>query len=146
MAGDPAAGGSLLERRRIRLGYWWGPNSVTKGGAAGCASLPLKFIEGVNNVAQQMESIGDLNGKRCPDTYSLADPITTVTRDDLGAGVRSQPTRKCGGLVVWQHVDWTSNCQIDQEQSVAQRSAVQGEFVHTQFGGRHIYSERLTPQ
>jgi len=60
---------------------------VAESGTAGGTPLALQFIEGINDVAQQVETIGDLNRGRRSQTDSLSDPVAAVTRDDLGTGV-----------------------------------------------------------
>jgi hypothetical protein len=60
---------------------------VAEGGTAGRMPLALQFIDGVNDVAQQVEAIGDLNRGRRSQTHSLSDAVTAVAGDDLGAGV-----------------------------------------------------------
>ena len=57
----------------------------TTGGAA----LALELIKRIHDVAEEMESIGYLNGVWCAEFDSISDAESAVTRDDLGTGVLS---------------------------------------------------------
>jgi hypothetical protein len=60
--------------------------------AAGGAALALELIERIHDVAQEMESIGNLDCFRCAPTNSISDAEPAVTRHDSGAGVLSEPS------------------------------------------------------
>ena len=62
---------------------------MAKSGAAGGTPLTLKFIQGINNVAQKVKPISDLTRGWRPHAHALAHPVPAVTRDDLGTGMRS---------------------------------------------------------
>ena len=60
---------------------------MAESGAAGRAALALELIECIHDVAQKMESIGNLDCFRSTPTNSISDAQTAVTRHDFGAGV-----------------------------------------------------------
>jgi hypothetical protein len=104
------------------------------------------LIKRVHDVAQEMESIGYLNGVRCAQTHSISDPKTAVTRDDLGTRMVSKPRRQGCRLIVRQNIDRPPNCQVDQQQAITQRPSVQCEIIDTQLCRRGTDTERLVAQ
>jgi hypothetical protein len=85
---------------------------VTECGAAGSASLTFELIERIHNIAEEMKAVSNLNRVGCAQTYAIADAETAVTRDDLGAGVCTEPRRQGCGLIVRQHVDGPTHRQV----------------------------------
>jgi hypothetical protein len=86
---------------------------VPKRSTTSGAPLALEFIERVDDVAQKMEAIGNLDCGRRAQAHSLSDPMAAVACDDLGTGMRSQPTRQSSGFVVRQNINRSSNRQIN---------------------------------
>ena len=111
--------------------------------AAGSAALALALIKRIHDVAEEMESISSLNGAWCAEPDSISDAESTVTRDDLGAGMLSQPTRQGRSFIVGQHVNRSANCQVHQEQAIAQRSSMQRKIIHPQLCRRFTHREFL---
>jgi hypothetical protein len=58
-------------QRAIARAAGWSPNAVTKRDAAGGTPLTLKVIEGIDDLAQQMEAIGDLDCGGRAEAHSL---------------------------------------------------------------------------
>jgi hypothetical protein len=114
----------------------------TSGGAA----LTLELIERIHDVAEEMESIGYLNGVWCAESDSISDAEATVTRDDLGTGMLAQPTRQRRRFIVGQHVNGSVCRQVHQEQAIAQWSSVQREIIHPELRRRLTQRELLVPQ
>jgi hypothetical protein len=119
---------------------------VAESGAAGGAALALELIERIHDVAQEMESIGNLNGVWSAESDSVSDAEPTVTGDDLGTGMLSQPSRQSRRFVVGQHVDGSAYRQVHQEQAIAQWSSVQREIIHPQLRRRLTHRELLVAQ
>jgi len=119
---------------------------VAESGAAGGAALPLELIECIHGVAEEMESIGYLNGVWCAQSDSISDAESTITRNDLGTRMLSQPTRQGCRFIVGQHVNGPADSQVDQEQAIPQWPSVQREIIHPQLRGRLTHSELLVAQ
>ena len=119
---------------------------MAESGAAGAPPLALELIERIHDVAQEVKSIGDLNGVRRAESDPISDAESTVARDDLGTGMRAQPTRQGRRFIVGQHVNGAAYGQVHQEQAVAQWSSVQREIIHPQLRRRLIHSELLVAQ
>ena len=85
--------------------------SQTAGGAA----LALELIERIHDVAEEMESICYLNGVWCAKSDSISDAESTITRDDLGTGMLSQPCRQGCRFIVGQHVNGPADSQVHQK-------------------------------
>jgi len=119
---------------------------VAESGAAGGAALPLELIECIHGVAEEMESIGYLNGVWCAQSDSISDAESTITRNDLGTRMLSQPTRQGCRFIVGQHVNGPADSQVDQEQAISQWPSVQREIIHPQLRGRLTHSELLVAQ
>jgi hypothetical protein len=119
---------------------------VAESGAAGGAALALQLIKRVDHVAEEMKSISNLNRVWCAQTHAISDAETTVTRDDLGAGMFAQPIRQSRRFVVGQHVYGSAYRQVYQQQAIAQWSSVQREIVHPQLRRRLTHSEVLVAQ
>ncbi len=119
---------------------------MAESGAAGGAALPLELIECIHGVAEEMESIGYLNGVWCAQSDSISDAESTITRNDLGTRMLSQPTRQGCRFIVGQHVNGPADSQVDQEQAIPQWPSVQREIIHPQLRGRLTHSELLVAQ
>jgi len=119
---------------------------VAESGAAGGAALALELIECIHGVAEEMESIGYLNGVWCAQSDSISDAESTITRNDLGTRMLSQPTRQGCRFIVGQHVNGPADSQVDQEQAIPQWPSVQREIIHPQLRGRLTHSELLVAQ
>jgi len=104
------------------------------------------LIKRIHDVAQKMESIGNLNRVWGAQSHAISDAETTITRYDLRTGMLSQPTRQGRRFIVGQHVDRAAYCQVHQEQSIAQWSSVQREVVHSQLRRRLTHGELLVAQ
>jgi hypothetical protein len=87
---------------------------MAESGAAGGPTLALELIECIHDVAQEMKSIGYLNGVRRAQSESISDAESTVTRDDLGAGMLAQPSRQGRRFIVGQHVN-TGRFEVQRE-------------------------------
>jgi len=111
---------------------------VTESRATGGAPLALELIESVDHVAQEMESIGNLNRVRCAQAHAISDAETTVARDDLGTRMFAKPGRESCRFIVRQHVNRPTNSQVDQQQAIAQRPSVQREIIHSQRRGASL--------
>jgi hypothetical protein len=71
---------------------------MPEGRTTGRPALALELIERIDHVAQEMESIGYLDGVWCAESDSISDAESAVVRDDTGTGMLAQPTRQgCGG-------------------------------------------------
>src|SRR6266851_3355556 len=93
-----------------------------------------------------MKSISNLNRAWCAQTHTISDAETTVTRDDLGAGMFAQPSRQGRRFIVGQHVYGSAYRQVYQQQAVAQWSSVQREIIHPQLRRRLTHREVLVAQ
>src|SRR6266540_2722132 len=82
-----------------------------------------------------MESIGYLNGVWCAQSDSISDAESTITRNDLGTRMLSQPTRQGCRFIVGQHVNGPADSQVDQEQAIPQWPSVQREIIHPNSAG-----------
>jgi hypothetical protein len=96
------------------------------------------LIKRIDHVAEEMESIGNLNGVWCAQTHTVSDAETAVTRDDLGTRMLSNPARQGCRLIVGQHVNRPTNGQVDQEQAITQRPSVQREVIHPNSAGASL--------
>ena len=97
---------------------------MAESGAAGGAALALQLIKRIDHVAEEMKSISNLNRVWCAQTHAISDAETTVTRDDLGAGMFAQPIRQGRRFIVGQHVYGSAYRQVYQQQAIAQWSSV----------------------
>ena len=70
-------------------------------------------LQGVAQVAQQMETVGDLHGFRRAETSSFGIAAGAVTGDDLYAGMISQPGGNGLGVAIGQQVDGPVPLQIE---------------------------------
>jgi hypothetical protein len=104
---------------------------VAESGAAGGAALTLDLIERIHDVAEKMESIGNLDRVGCAQTHTVSDAESAITCHDFGAGMFAKPGRQGCGLIVGQYVNRPSDCQVHQHQAIAQRSSVQREIIHS---------------
>ena len=77
-------------------------------------ALTLELIERIHDVAEEMESVSNLNGTGGAESNSISNAESTVARDDLGTGMRSQPTRQRGRFIVRQHVKRSAYRQVHQ--------------------------------
>jgi hypothetical protein len=97
---------------------------MAEGGAGSGTPLPLQFVERIYDVARQVEAISDLNRVWRSNTDAFTNSMATVACDDFGASVRAQPTRKSRRLVIRQHINRASDCQVYNEQAITQRCTV----------------------
>ena len=90
------------------------------GGTSGCGSMPVaEGLDGLADVAEQVPSIGDLDGVR----GTLADAVGvgtgTIAGDDLDARPVTQPGGDGSSLAIGQEIDHPVCLEVDQHRAVA---------------------------
>ena len=90
------------------------------GGTVGCGSMPVtQGLDSLAEVAEQVPSIGDLDGIRgtLPDAIGVGAGM--IAGDDLDARPVPQPGGNGGGLAVGQQIDHPVGLDVDRHRAVA---------------------------
>ena len=90
------------------------------GGTNGGGRVPVcEVLDSVAEVAEQMPSIGHLNGVGRALTNSVGIRASTITGDDLDTGAITQPPTDCRCFTVRQQIDDLVRLQVHQYRAVA---------------------------
>ena len=90
------------------------------GGTTGGGAVPVcDALHGVPEVAEQMPSIGDLDSvwRALPNPVGIS--ASTITGDDLDAGMTAQPVCNCRRFAVGQQIDDGVLLEVNQYRAVA---------------------------
>jgi hypothetical protein len=89
-------------------------------GAPGSGIVPVtKSLNRISKIAEQMPTIGDLDGARSTLTNAVGIGASTIAGDDLNAGPIAQPRGDSCSLAIGQEINHFVRLEVDQHRAIA---------------------------
>jgi hypothetical protein len=93
-------------------------SDVLGGPASGSIVSVTKCLDGLPQIAQQVPSIGDLDGARSTMTDTVGIGARTIAGDDLDTWAITKPGGDGGGLTIRQEIDHVVRLEVYQHRAV----------------------------
>ena len=82
--------------------------------------MPVESLKKrLGGIAEQMPSVGHLDGARGALTHAVGICPSSIARDDRRSRVLAQPCRKAACIAIWQEVDDASLFEVTEDRPVA---------------------------